>query len=223
MTIEALIAVVAPPAAPVETYDGPWEAIETELGTALPQDYKDFVRLYGGGQFMEFLGVHVPMSWSPYVRLVPEAHAAARVFASFEGELPHPLWPSPGGLLAFGKTDFGDYLFWLTRGAPDDWPVVVWGRGLQRFETFDCGLTDFLAGAATGQIVPEDFPEGECDCLFEPGPGTPDRERLGLGPAPTATFRVSWRLGRFGSGWSGVSTIRMRDEAYVTWERLALR
>jgi hypothetical protein len=223
MTIERLLGVVPPPAMPVETYDGPWEGIEAELGTTLPQDYKDFVRLYGAGQFMEFLGIHVPKSWSPYVRLVSEARATAKLFASFEEELPYSLWPSAGGLLAFGKTDFADHLFWLTRGAPEDWPVVVWGRGLQQFEMFDCGLTDFLAGVATGQIVPEDFPEGDCDCLFEPGPGTPDRERLGLAGAPTASFSISWRFGWFGSGGSGVSTIRMRDEAYLAWERLALR
>ncbi len=223
MTIERLLAAVPPPAAPVEAYDGLWEPIEADLGTRLPQDYKDFVRLYGEGEFMEFLGIHVPQSWSPYVRLLSEARATARIFGSFEEELPYSLWPTAGGLLAFGKTDFGDYLFWLTRGAPEDWTVVVWGRGLQQFEAFDCGLTDFLAGVATGQIDPQDFPEGECERLFEPGLGTPDRERLGFGAAPTASLGISWRLGWFGSGGSGVSTVRMRDEAYVAWERLALR
>ena len=38
---------------------GPWEPVEAELGTALPQDYKDFVRVYGSGYFMQFLGIYV--------------------------------------------------------------------------------------------------------------------------------------------------------------------
>lgn len=217
--------VVPPPKVPTEAYHGPWEPIEAELGTILPQDYKDFVRLYGEGQFMEFLGIHVPRFWSPYVRLVPQVRSAAQVFASFEEDLPYPLWPSPGGLLAFGKTDFGDYLFWLTRGSPEDWPVVVWGRGLQEFEVFDRSLTDFLAGVATGEIDPKDFPEGECDRLFEPGPATPDRQYLGLGAwnPDKVSFGLSWRLGQFGAAGSGVSAIRMRDEAYVAWERRGLR
>ena len=225
MTIERLLQAVVAPATPTETYDGPWEPIEAELGTGLPQDYKDFVRLYGQGEFMEFLGINVPSSWSPYARLVSQARATAKLFAGFEEELPYPLWPDPEGLLAFGITDFGDYLFWLTRGSPEQWPVVVWGRGLQQFEVFDCSLTDFLARLATGEIDPQDFPEGECDCLFKPGPAEPDRQRLGLGawnPA-TASFSIFWRFGRYGSGWSGSSIIRLRDEAYRNWERLALR
>jgi hypothetical protein len=156
---------------------------------------------------------------------VPEVRATAQIFASFEDDLPYPFWPSPGGLLAFGKTDFGDYLFWLTHGPPNDWRVVVWGRGLQQFEAFDCNLTDFLAGVAAGGILPDDFPKPPYDAVFKPGPATPDRQFLGLGawsPAD-ASFRLSWRFGRYGSGWSGFSTIQLRDEAYLAWERLSLR
>jgi len=173
MTIENLISVVPPPSAPEEAYLGPWEAIEADLGTKLPQDYKDFVRLYGSGRFMEFLGVHVPVSWSPYVRLQSEVREICDtigIVGSADDNLPYPLWPEPGGLLPFGKTDFGDYLFWLPRGPPDDWGVVVWDRGMGHYEAFDCGLTDFLAGLATGEIEPKEFPENmlPCDRLFEP-------------------------------------------------------
>jgi len=210
---------------PVEAYDGPWEPIEAELGTELPQDYKDLVRVYGQGVFMEFLEIHVPKSWSPYVRLVPEVRATAQVFASFEDDMPYSFWPSREGLLAFGKTDFGDYLFWLTRGQPEDWRVVVWGRGFQQFEAFDRNLTDFLAGVAAGGILPDDFPEPPYDAVFKPGSATPDRQHLGLGAwnSADASFRLSWRFGRYGSGWSGSSTIQLRDEAYRAWERQALR
>lgn len=173
MTIEKLAEVMPPPAAPFEAFSGPWEPIEAQLRTPLPQDYKDFVRLYGSGDFMEFLGIHVPRSRSPYVRLVSEAHAVAelaRVLEDHESPYPYPFWPSPDGLLACGKTDFGDYLFWLARGPPADWRIVVWDRGLGDFETFDCDLTDFLAGLATGEIDPQGFPADmlPCDRLFRP-------------------------------------------------------
>ena len=49
MTIENLMKVVPPPEAPFEAFGGTRELIEGELRTALPQDYKDFVRLYGNG------------------------------------------------------------------------------------------------------------------------------------------------------------------------------
>lgn len=175
MSIEALIEVVPPPAVPSEAFSGPWEPIEAALGKSLPQDYKDFVRLYGLGSFMEFLWVHVPDSLSPYVRFDAQIRAVRALFQDYEG-FDQPLWPTRGGLLVFGVTDFGDYLFWLTRGPPDEWPVVVWGRGLQKFEAFECGLAAFLAGVAKNEIVPEDFPEGECDDLFRPSSDFPERE-----------------------------------------------
>ena len=199
MTIEALAKVVPPPVRPSEAFGGPWEAVEAEVGTALPKDYKEFVRLYGHGEFMEFLGVHVPRCRSPYVRFESEIRVVGDVFAEDE-DLPYAFWPSPGGLLVFGKTDFGDYLFWLTSGPPDTWRVVVWGRGLQEFEAFECGLTDFLAGLATGEINPQDFPQDmlPCDKLFEPYPET--------------LVRFSWRLGGYGTAVRGVSTCRLRED-----------
>lgn len=165
MTIEALIEVVPPPAEPSGAFAGPWEALEAELGRALPQDYKDFVRLYGLGTFAEFIWVYVPRCSNPYARLEAEVRAVHEMFLGEEG-FP-PLWPARGGLLVFGRTHFGDYLFWLTRGPPDEWPVVVWGRGLQKFESFECGFSDFLAGVAKNEIEPEDFPESPYDATFE--------------------------------------------------------
>jgi hypothetical protein len=101
MSIDALIEVIPPPAEPSEAFSGPWEPIEAELGRALPQDYKDFVRLYGLGSFMEFLWVNVPRSESPYVRLEAEVRTVRDIFRDHE-DFRQPLWPTPGGLLVFG-------------------------------------------------------------------------------------------------------------------------
>jgi len=171
MSIERLIDVVPPPAEPFEAFSGPWEKIEAELITILPQDYKDFVRVYGSGYFMEFLGIDVPRSRNRNTRLEVQVAATRRVFSHIHGEeWPYPFWPDQGGLMSFGGTDNGDYLFWLTRGSPEDWRVVVWGRFYGGFEPLDCNLTDFLAGLAMGEILPEAFP-GDlvvCDHLFQP-------------------------------------------------------
>ncbi|WP_337187721.1 SMI1/KNR4 family protein [Phenylobacterium sp.] len=171
MTIEALLKAVPPPATPSEAFLGPWEPIEAELGTRLPQDYKDFVRVYGYGYFMEFLGINVPRTKNPYTRFEAEIHAVRGAFLPDEDD-PRPLWPEPGGLIVFGGTDNGDYLFWLPRGAPEDWRVVVWSRGMSTFEVLDCDLTGFLAGLATGEVLPEEFPENmlPCDHLFQSHP-----------------------------------------------------
>jgi hypothetical protein len=177
MTIENLLKVVPPPGKPDEPFSGPWEPIEADVFTPLPQDYKDFVRLYGSGNFMDLIAINVPRTRSPYVRFESEIRVMKDAFFKDE-EHPYPLWPTPGGLIVFGKTDFGDYLFWLPCGAPEDWSVVVWGRGLGTFEVFDCDLTDFLAGLATGEILPEEFPEDTlpCDFFFKPFSDWPERD-----------------------------------------------
>jgi len=216
VTIAALVKVVPPPSVPSEAYYGPWGPIEAEIGTALPRDYKDFVRLYGRGRFMQFLGVYVPRAQSRYVRL----EAAIRVvcgIAFHRDELPFPLWPDAEGLIPFGSTDDGDYLFWLARGEPADWRVVVWDRAMQGLEVFDCDLTDFLAGLATGRILPKEFPDLlPNECLFKPSCPVPDwRRRLPF--AGSNPLRLSWRLGQGGSGPSGVSALRMRSNHSDPW------
>jgi len=199
MTIENLVKVVSPPDLPGETFNRPWGPIEAELGTALPQDYKDFVRLYGNGYFLEFLGINVPRSRNPHTRLESGVRVICDSFLEDE-ELPYPLWPKPDGLLPFGGTDNGDYLFWLPRGAPENWGIVVWDRGFGDFEAFDCDLTDFLAGLATGEIRPKEFPDDllPCDHPFSP-----------YSPPPQRVIQVTWRMGSFGSGASGSSRCRL--------------
>lgn len=171
MTIDTLIKAVPPPALPSDAFSGPWEPIEAELGTPLPQDYKDFVRLYGAGYFMEFLGIDIPRSTNPNIRLETNVPIVCAGFLSIDdAEWPYPFWPKPGGLLPFGGTDDGDMFFWLPRVSPADWGVVVWDRGLNQFEAFHCDLTDFLAGLATGEILSKEFPDDllPCDRLFQP-------------------------------------------------------
>jgi hypothetical protein len=169
MTIDTLLKALPPPAAPVEAFRGPWAAVEAEIGTTLPRDYKDFVRVYGSGQFLDFFSISVPWSWYRDSRLAAEIPVVRDNFANDE-DLPYPLWPEAGGLLPSGRSDFGDLFFWLTRGAPEAWPIVFWDRGMGGFEVFDCDLTDFLAGVLTGRIQPKQFPSDalSCDLLFDP-------------------------------------------------------
>jgi hypothetical protein len=169
MTIEVLSRVIPPPLEPAGAFLGPWAPIEAELGTALPPDYKDLVGVYGSGYFMEFFGIGVPRSPNLNLRLETKVPQVCATFFDRD-ELAYPLWPDQGGLVPFGATDNGDFLFWLPRGAPEDWGVVVWDRGLWNFEAFDCDLTSFIAGLATGEIIPEAFPEdlATCDHLFQP-------------------------------------------------------
>ena len=215
MTIERLMAVVPPPAAPSETFRGPWEPVEAKIGRELPPDYKAFVRLYGGGYFFtDAVMINVAGAVSRGARLEAQVPIICGSFtAGGDDQLPYRLWPEPDGLIPFGSTMDGDYICWLPEGEPAAWTIVVWGRGLGTFEAFDCDMTDFLAGLVTGEIDPPEFP-GEllsCDRLFVPFPPVPDwRRRIVFDDAAASSQRLSWRMGHAGSGPSGVSRIRLR-------------
>ena len=126
---------------------------------------------------MEVLGVSIPRTRNPNTRFATEGALICQTFADWDDdELPHPMRPASGGLIPFGGTEKGDFLFWLSQGAPDDWRVAVWDRGMQEFEVLNCGLTDFLAGLATGDVAPKEFPDSllPCDELLQPHGAWPD-------------------------------------------------
>lgn len=138
MTIKRLIQALPPPSEPLEPFTDPWEPVETYLGTRLPQDYKDFARLYGRGRVAGLLYVNLPGSPDQGGSLEGELDLA-REMVNYGVPVPYPAWPDTGGL-------------------PDDWKVVFWDRGASEnecFEEFDCGMAEFLAGLADGSILPK--------------------------------------------------------------------
>jgi hypothetical protein len=172
MSIERLLKVVAPPERPDEPFSGPWEPTENFVGSPLPQDYKDFVRLFGSGSFMDFLGINVPRVESRYVRF-ETALSQSRYL--FQQALPpedrrYPIWPDPGGLILVGHTDWREGVFWVPNGDPSSWTIAIWDAGWDEREDIPCNLTDFLAGLADGSLSPNYFPEDllPCDAIFTP-------------------------------------------------------
>jgi hypothetical protein len=192
---------VPPPETPGDPFLGSWRDIEAKLGTALPSDYKAFVRAYGRGQFMEYIWIWTPGAWAPHDRLESMAPTILKLLREDE-YFTFPLWPRPGGLLPFGSTLDGDYLAWVTDGSPEAWRVTVLDRGMgfEEAHEYNCDLTDFLAGVATGEIDPPSFQTGmlECEHLFIPDPRGPD-----------PVVQISWRLGPFGAAGSGTSASRL--------------
>lgn len=168
MSIERLTEVVPPPASKGDWSAKAWAQIEAELGTSLPRDFRDFGRLYGSGCFLNYMAIEVPRASDNGAFFKVRISEICDGFRRAERE-GYDFWPSPGGLLPFASTGNAEYLFWLPRGAPEDWPVLVWGRD-SGFEVFDCGFTDFLVGLATGEIAPVDFSDEllPCEHPFEP-------------------------------------------------------
>jgi len=172
VTIENLVRVAPPPMAPFEPFRGRWEPIETAVGTPLPADFKDFARLYGCGEFMEFIGIAVPWASDHGAAYARGVGQACGIFHK-KIAMPYPVWPDAGGLFPAGVTSNGDQIFWLPRGESESWRIAVWDRGWldgEDVEIFDCDLTDFLAALVTGDITTRAFPDDllPCDHIFLP-------------------------------------------------------
>jgi hypothetical protein len=129
------------------------------------------VERYGPGSFDQFLDVFQPGSPIDGVRLEHQAEQAASALDYLRngGEaIPY----QNAEILSFGRTDNGDYCYWLRRPAsePDAWTVVVNEARGPEWSTFEHGVVEFLLGVLSGShhvgVFPEDFPSEEP--TFEP-------------------------------------------------------
>ena len=135
----------------------------------MPLDYKGYINAFGTGCLDDFIWVLNPFSSNRYLSLFSQGEAALQALrelqSDFGFEVPHPLFPEPGGLLPWGTTDNGDVLYWLTEGRPDDWPVVANAARGPEVERYAMGMSAFLAKVLTREIVsgilPDDFPGEE--------------------------------------------------------------
>lgn len=105
-----------------------WAAIEADLGTRLPGDYKEVVDLFGAGSFDAYVDLEVPggpgSGPNPWVSCLPDL--------------------ASGGLLPWGSSEYECGFFWSTGGAdPDEWTVVTQPEGGDD-QRFDCGAGEFL-------------------------------------------------------------------------------
>ena len=146
-----------------------WDEVERNIGTALPQDYKQLVSLYGLGSFGGYvcpLNPFVPALGSNSSRF--NFYRAINFWNEMEDlrredpEIypPFPGYPSPGGLLPWGiECSDGGLQCWLTRGNPDDWGcIIVDSDWTEEYHEYSTTATGFLVGWLTGQIVISYYP-----------------------------------------------------------------
>jgi hypothetical protein len=165
--LTALLPVPSPPTAPT-----PWEQAPQEVGFRFPADYRDVVDVYGGGALDEELTLHVPTR-RPFRPGLPGGFRGLTEFAAREigpalagaagtppGTEAPPFFPSPGGLLFWGRDLSGNHLLWDTRDAePDRWPVAVWFRDElpDPVRLFDGGVAAFLLALVEGSYPHTDL------------------------------------------------------------------
>ncbi|MER7673980.1 hypothetical protein ABTY61_36735 [Kitasatospora sp. NPDC096128] len=132
-------------------------SIPGHLGERLPEDYLEFLSVYGGGSIEDALEVAVPgKSTSPGgpPLTISEATMEARKAWEFEKAGGERI-DGPEAILTWGIDSSADLLCWVTSESPaDSWPVAVFHRGKARWAIHDCGMVDFLVG-----VFQEEFDE----------------------------------------------------------------
>ncbi|GAA1009021.1 hypothetical protein STXM2123_3728 [Streptomyces sp. F-3] len=135
-----------------------WEEIERTTRLTFPDDYREFVETYGGGEIDEYLSVSTPpVPGSAYGDLLDRVDPALsdRDREELGSLLPGGLLPP---LLPFADSASSDVAFWLREGAPNNWRVAVFRRqtpyGKNHWTVFDGGMAWFLVAVLTGEVNP---------------------------------------------------------------------
>ena len=159
--VERLTELVAP-SGPRRSRD--WPAVERELGTTLPADYRQLVETYGGGVFDETIWLLDPACPDEDYELIAQAAERAEVLEKlWEAESRPPQLEEAGTkVLPWACVEgTGAMLYWLAKPGqePDAWTVMFnEGRG-SLWEHRDAPCASFLLAVLAGQAEAEYFPD----------------------------------------------------------------
>ncbi|MFD7572752.1 SMI1/KNR4 family protein [Streptomyces sp. NPDC059810] len=133
-----------------------WDGVERSLGVRLPADYKELIRVYGGGNWDDYLYVLEPGCPNESYDLITWAVQQAEDLEGlweFEKK-PAELAVDGARVVPWATTDNGECLYWLVRpgfGA-DEWTVMVNEARGDRWEHFAVSCTQFLASVLAGEL-----------------------------------------------------------------------
>ena len=136
-----LCELAAPPDAP-RYNEGDWKTVENALGLQLPDDYKQFIKVYGCGVFH---GRSSSLCIKSYLGPVPAKRSAENMADYFRMlEVPFDVYPAKPGLLYLGEHKDVDTLAWHTKGEPNEWSIVYVDVETGAHEIEGVGVVEFI-------------------------------------------------------------------------------
>ncbi|WP_158794969.1 hypothetical protein [Streptomyces sp. NRRL S-337] len=145
-----------------------WPSAEKTLHTSFPAPFKEFLDVFGGAKFDDFLRVYRAGAQNENVDLIRRSIAARATMANSRPHIRSLLagrGVTPSELIRWGGTDNADMLFLVPHPDPDNWAVLtVTGRG-QEYDVYEgpaeSYLLRILRRELTSQVLPDDFPDEE--------------------------------------------------------------
>ena len=161
----------------------PWDVVERNLGTVLPDSYKAFIEYFGPGRFSEELQYFTPGIESSGYELVHLVQRNHERWCSMPGRTidSTPPFPEPGGTLMFGSIGDDATAQWRTGSEdPNSWRIVVDHGCLTGDLEFDGDFLDLVTAMLVEAPAVDDlqyYPE--LMAVFVPGDGSvPEGARL---------------------------------------------
>ncbi|MEN8653703.1 hypothetical protein ABCR94_24630 [Streptomyces sp. 21So2-11] len=129
-----------------------WEAMERELGTQLPSDYKQLCVFFGCGEFSDFLHV-LSVDQSQVFDLITRWRGFlddALEFGVSDDEVdpifdPYRIYePGKGGLIPWGSSRSADEFYWLVEPeTAGEWPILARVADSTNWRRFDISVPEF--------------------------------------------------------------------------------
>lgn len=146
MAVAELAALVTPPSRPQDGA-GSWRAIQPSLGIHYPADFRELIERYGTGEFFEKLVILNPLNqWcrEDIAKQLKNLRAMRDAM-----DLSGAVHPETAGLFPWGFDSNGNKFCWLTKGEPDEWPVIQLGHNEEGdLHRADVSVTTFLVNFA---------------------------------------------------------------------------
>ncbi|MBH5337454.1 SMI1/KNR4 family protein [Streptomyces pactum] len=157
-----------------------WEAIEGELGAALPADYKELCEVFGGGTFADsvaFLG-RADGDWFNVLTRWRVSLSVDRDTGSPGVAAPDRLGvytPGGRGLVAWGSTEWADEYCWLIDAErPGEHSVLARSHDSRTWDRYDMSTSEFLHRVlADADFRPYGIARYGLGTTFVPGPDHP--------------------------------------------------
>lgn len=167
MTISSLIKLLTPPTLAKESNIGE-EGVSIAQGIPFPNDYLEFIQVYGTGRIADFITIFNPVSENDDLNFFKQKELIIEDFNYLidndKEYYKFTLYPNENGLIPVGVTDNGDYIFWV--GSPkvnsNSWTTAIVAARAPDVEYFSENITSFLEAILSKRVkslsFPNDFP-----------------------------------------------------------------
>ncbi|WP_409186006.1 SMI1/KNR4 family protein [Amycolatopsis sp. VS8301801F10] len=128
-----------------------WQTVEDDIGTKLPDDYKELFSRFPSGSFRDVITVINPIdSRTNYDNFIEkETFEIIKMLDEYRNvylsDVDYRLFPEKGGLLPWGGDGEGGMFFWLTDSEdPNQWRVARYGQSMDEWREHDGPMTQVI-------------------------------------------------------------------------------